>query len=198
MMQPNSSASAHSVRQRAEVAVHAEHAVGDEERRAGAAGSDLQDLARRVDVLVRKHLDRRAAQAAAVDDARVVQLVRHDDVVLAEDGRDRAGVGREAALEDDDGFGLLELGEPAFELHVDGHRAGDRPNRSGADAESPRRLERALAQPRMRRQAEVVVRREVDDLRGGRTSSWASARLRGRAAAGRDPASLSDVSSVVR
>ena len=46
------------------------------------AGSSAQDLARGVHVLVRKHLDRRAAQAAAVDDAGVIQLVGDDDVVL--------------------------------------------------------------------------------------------------------------------
>ena len=45
-----------------------------------AAGSALQDRARGVDVLVREHLDRRAAQPAAVDDAGVVQLVGDDDV----------------------------------------------------------------------------------------------------------------------
>ena len=46
-------------------------------------GQSTQDVARRVDVLVREHLDRRAAQAAAVDDAGVIQLVGDDDVVLA-------------------------------------------------------------------------------------------------------------------
>ena len=45
-------------------------------------GSSLHDRARRVDVLVRKHLDRRPAQPGAVDDARVIQLVRDDDVVF--------------------------------------------------------------------------------------------------------------------
>ena len=58
----------------------------------------------------------------------------------------------------------LNVGEPALELHVDVHRAGDRAHRSRADAVAVDRLERALAQPRMRRQPEVVVRREVDDL----------------------------------
>ena len=99
-------------------------------------GSSRSDLPRGVHVLVREHLDRGAAQAAAVDDARVIQLVGDDDVVLREDRRDRAGVGREAALEDDDGFGLLELGQPALELHVDVHGAGDRAHRAGADAEA--------------------------------------------------------------
>ena len=49
--------------QRAEIAVHAEDAVGDEQL-ALAGRQLLQDLARRVHVLVRKHLDRRAAQPA--------------------------------------------------------------------------------------------------------------------------------------
>ena len=36
---------------------------------------------------VREHLDRGAAQAGAVDDAGVIQLVRDDDVVAAEERR---------------------------------------------------------------------------------------------------------------
>ena len=112
---------------------------------------------------MREHLDRRAAQARAVDDARVVQLVRDDDVVAAENRRDGAGVGGEAALKDDRRFGALEFGELALELHVDLHRAGDRSDRARADAERRDRLERALPQLRVRRQTEVVVRRQVDD-----------------------------------
>ena len=68
-------------RQRAEVAVHAEHAVGDEQL--ALRRRQLRDDAPRGgDVLVRKHLDRRAAQTAAVDDAGVIQLVGDDDVVF--------------------------------------------------------------------------------------------------------------------
>ena len=99
------------------------------------AGSAVDDPARGVDVLVRKDLDRGAAQPAAVDDAGVIQLVGDDHVVFGEDGGDGAGVGGEAALKDDHRFDLLELGELPFELHVDGHRAGDGANRSGPDAE---------------------------------------------------------------
>ena len=92
---------------------------------------------------MREDLDFRTTQAAAVDDARVVELVGDDDVVLAEDRRNRARVGRETALKHDDRFGLLELGKPALQLHVQVDRAGNRPNRSRADAEAARRLERA-------------------------------------------------------
>ena len=41
------------------------------------------------------------------------------DVLFREDRRDRAGVRREAALKDDRRLGLLELGEPPLELHVE-------------------------------------------------------------------------------
>ena len=147
---------------RPEIPVHAEHAVGDEQfplRRR----EPPQDLPRRADVAVREHLDRRPAQAAAVDDAGVVQLVRHDDVFAGQDRRDRAGVGCEPALEDHRRLGLLELGEPALELLVQVHRPRDRTDRAGADPVALDRLERALLQLRVCRQAEVVVGREVDD-----------------------------------
>jgi hypothetical protein len=80
------------------------------------AGRLAQDAARPVDVLVSEHLDRGAAQPAAVDDARVVQLVADDDVFLREQGRHGAGVSGEAALEHDCRFGALELGEPPLQF----------------------------------------------------------------------------------
>ena len=89
------------------------------------AGRSLMMRARRIDVLVREYFDRRPAQAAAVDDARVIQLVRNDDVVFRQNRGDGSGVGREPALEDDDRLDLLELRQPALELHVDRHGAGD-------------------------------------------------------------------------
>ena len=152
------------VGQRADVAVHAEDAVGDQQL-ALRRRQLLQNLARGGGVLVREHLDRRAAQTRAVDDARVIQLVGDDDVLFREDRGDRAGVRGEPALKDDDRLGLLERGEPALELHVDFHGAGDAADGSGSDAEIARRRQRRLPQPRMRRQTQVVVRREIDDLR---------------------------------
>ena len=129
--------------QRAQVAVHAEHAVGDEQRSLSAR-KVREDRASRRDVAVRKHFDRRATQASAVDDARVIQLVGHDDVVATEERSDGTGIRREATLEDDGGFCFLERREPAFELHVDLHRAGDRSHGARADAERRERVERAL------------------------------------------------------
>ena len=162
MIAPNSSASARQLGDAAEIAVHREDAVGDQDlllRRRQV----LHDLARRIDVLVREDLDRRLAQAAAVDDAGVIQLVGDDHVVLGEHRGDGAGVGGEAALKDDDGFDVLELGEPPLELHVHFHGSRDGAHRAGADAELLDRVERGLLQLRMRRQAEIVVRRQIDD-----------------------------------
>ncbi len=69
------------VGQGAEVAVHAEHAVGDEQL-ALRGRQRLEDRPRRSRVLVREHLDRRPAEPGAVDDARVIELVGDDDVIL--------------------------------------------------------------------------------------------------------------------
>ena len=102
------------------------------------AGSSFRILRAASTSLCGKTLIVGAAQPRAVDDARVIQLVRDDHVLFRQDRRDRAGVRREAALKDDDGFRLLERGEPALELHVDRHRAGDRADRSRADAELAR------------------------------------------------------------
>ena len=64
-----------------DIAVHAEDTVGDEQL-ALVRRQLLQDFARGGRILVRKHFDRRPAQTAAVDDARVIQLVGDDDVIF--------------------------------------------------------------------------------------------------------------------
>ena len=58
----------------------------------------------------------------------------------------------------------LKLGEPALELTVQRHRAGDRAHRTRAGAELARGLRRGGVHPRVVRQSEVVVRREVDHV----------------------------------
>ena len=68
-------------RQRAEVAVHAEHAVGDEQL--ALRRRQLRDDAPGGGgILVGKDFDGGPAEAAAVDDARVIELVGDDDIVL--------------------------------------------------------------------------------------------------------------------
>ena len=107
---------------------------------------------------MRKDVDRRAAEACAVDDARVIQLVRNDVVVATENGRDGTGIGGEAALKYQCGFRTLERREPPLELNVDRHRTGDGTDRTRADTQRPQRVHGALPEERMRSQSEIIVR----------------------------------------
>ena len=88
---------------------------------------------------------------------------RDDQVRLAGDRRDHAGVRGEAGLERQDGRRVLERGQLALERLVHRHRPGDRPDRAGPDAEVADGRQRRLAQPRMVGQPEVVVRRQADE-----------------------------------
>ena len=118
-----------------DVAVHREHAVGDQELTAAGPCGLGQRHVRRADVLVREDLDLRAREPRAVDDRRVVQLIADDHVLLAQDRSDRAGVRHEAGLEHQGGIGMLEVGEAALQLLVHRHRAGDRSDGPAAGAE---------------------------------------------------------------
>ena len=148
---------------RADVAVHAEDAVGDDELAAGLVFDFLQQLFAVSDVFVAEDFDFCLRQARAVDDAGVVEFVGENEIFLAEDGADSARVGGESALEDDAGFDILEARDFFFELHVDLHGAGDGADGSGADAEFARRFQSSFAEARVRGQSEIVVAGEVDD-----------------------------------
>ena len=67
---------------------------------AGCCRQGLQILSGVRDVAVAEYVDFRAREAAAVDDAGVVQLVGDDVVLGAENRRDGSGVGGESGLED--------------------------------------------------------------------------------------------------
>ena len=130
----------------------------------GRAREIVQDLVRRRGVLVRKHVDLGARQAAAVDDAGVVQRVRYDVVVRSEDGRDRACVGRESGLEHHAGFGVLELRNAAFQLHVQAHGARNGTDGARACAIFLRRRHRGFDELGVIGQAEIIVAGEIDDF----------------------------------
>ena len=77
--------------------------------RPGLSAKIAQNLTGGGDVAVREDVDLGLGEPAAVDDAGVVQLVGDNVVVRSEDGRDRAGVGREAGLKHNAGFHIFEL-----------------------------------------------------------------------------------------
>ena len=153
-------------RQRCDVAVHAEDAVGndqDEPIRQPRALASLvarfaQDLPERLRVAVRVDLAGRLREAHPIDDRGVVEGVRDDEILLARDRRDDASVRRESALERQDRLGFLEGREVTFELLVERHGPGDRPHRPRSGPEVPDRGKGSFAQPRMVGQPEVVVR----------------------------------------
>ncbi len=130
----------------------------------GSCCDFVQELFAVGDVLVAEDLDFGAREAGAVDDGGVVELVGEDEVVLAEDGADGAGVGGEAGLEDDAGFDVFEGGDLFFELHVDAHGAGDGADGAGADAVLADGADGGFCELGVVAEAEVVVAGEVDDL----------------------------------
>ncbi len=134
MMAPYFSARCGELVDGADVAVHGEDAVGDEELVAGLVLDFLEELFGVGDVFVAEDFDLGAGEACAVDDAGVVEFVGEDEVFFAEDAGDGAGVGGEAGLEDDAGFDTFEGGDLFFELHVDAHGAGDGADGAGAYA----------------------------------------------------------------
>ena len=111
-----------------------------------------------------EHGDLRPREPRAVDDRRVVEPVADDHVLLAQDGRHRAGVRGEPGLEHERGVRVLERREAALELAVHLHLAGDRAHRAAPGAEARRGLGGGAVHPGVVREPEVVVRSEVDDL----------------------------------
>src|SRR6516164_6922069 len=71
----------------------------------------LQDPFAVGEIFVLEHLDGGFRKTRAIDDGGVVQLVGNDQVVLAKDGGNRAGVRGKTRLKDDRGFHLLEPGD---------------------------------------------------------------------------------------
>ena len=118
---------------------------------------------------------RRAGEAAAVDDGGVVQPVREDHVLLADQRRDRPQVGREAGLERDDVLRALEARQPLLEFDVQVGGPGDGAHRAGPTPYFSVACLGGLDQPRMICQPEVVVGAEVEHRLARRSPAAAPA-----------------------
>ena len=79
----------------ADISVHGEDSVGDDEFAAGFVLDFAEKLFGVGDVFVAEDFDFGAGEARAVDDAGVVELVGDDEILFAEDAGDGAGVGGE-------------------------------------------------------------------------------------------------------
>jgi hypothetical protein len=145
-MAPYFSATSHRAGQRADIAIHGENAVGDQQLLARLVFDAGQLLFGVGDVFMAEDQDLGFREPRAVDDGGVVQRVGDDEIVLAQDRRNRAGIRGEARLKDHAGLDILEAGDFFFEFHVDFHRAGDGAHRARSDAVFARGFQRRLAQ----------------------------------------------------
>ncbi len=146
-------------------AIHAEYAVGRDQlaprplrRRLPEAAFEVGHVAG----LVTPPLC--LAQPHAIDDRGVVQRVRDDRVLLAEQRLEHAAVGVEARRVQDRVLGAQELGDLAFQRLVQVLRATDEAHRAESEAV---RVERGVRRPdhlRVARQTEVVVGAEHQHL----------------------------------
>jgi len=151
-------------REGADVAFHREDPVGDEELAAGDAIEGGEFGFGDGDIGMGEDVDFGAGEPAAVDDAGVIELIGDDVVLLAEYGRDGAGIGGEAALEDDAGFDVLEGGDAAFEFHMHVERAADGTDRAGTRAVLANGVDGGLAELRVIGKPEIVIGRQVNDV----------------------------------
>src|SRR2546421_4295422 len=116
-----------------------------------------------VEVTVVVHLDSGAAQAASVDDRRVVELVGADEHAWRAERREDAEVCREPGREEHGALGALPVRQRRFEVGVHGARAHDQTSRAGPRPPPVERGVRRGHDQRVLREPEVVVRREGHD-----------------------------------
>mmetsp|Transcript_15771 Transcript_15771/g.61620 ORF Transcript_15771/g.61620 Transcript_15771/m.61620 type:complete len:316 (-) Transcript_15771:157-1104(-) len=155
--------------ERRHVAVHREDAVRGHHLYARAVRVRLLQLGLEVGevhVLVAVALG--LAEAHAVDDRRVVQLVRQDRVFRRQQGLEEACVGVEAAGIENAVLLAVEARHLSLQLLVDVLRAADEAHRAEAIAARVQRLLGSRLQPLVVRQAQVVVGAEVEHRRRAR------------------------------
>ena len=145
------------LRQRREIAVHREHAVGDDQRMVVFGAMLAQQRAGMTDVIVAEAHDLGVRQLRAGEQAGVRQLVGQHQAVAADQRRDDAGIGEIAGAEHDRGLRLFEAGEPALKLGVKRVIAGDQARGAGAGAVFFDRRDGGLLDGGMLGQVQIVV-----------------------------------------
>ena len=142
------------------IAVHREHAVGaDDAEPLGLRF--LETLLQLGHVGVGIAITHRLAQTHAVDNRRVVQRIRYDSVLLGQQRLENAPVRIEASRIENRILGPEVIRNRLFELLVDVLAAADETHRRHAETPGVHRFLGRLDQPGIVRQAQVVVRTEV-------------------------------------
>ncbi len=145
------------------VAVHREDTVGCDQPVARVRGL-LELRLELVHVAVRVSQPSRLAEPDPVDDRSVVELIGDDRVPLVEERLEQTAVRVEAGAEQNRVVGAEERGELLLELPVQRLRAADEADRGHPVAPALERLVRCRDDRRMAREAQVVVRAEVEQL----------------------------------
>ena len=120
--------------ERREIAVHGEHAVGDDQRVIVLGAMRGQQFARMRDVVMAEGQTVPRDNLRAGIDAGVRQLVEQHQPAAADQRRDDAGIGEIAGAEHDRCLGLLDAGEARLQLGIERVIAGDQPRGAGARA----------------------------------------------------------------
>src|SRR5690606_34734174 len=151
-------------RQRREIAVHAEDALGHDQTVPMRVPVLLEDRGGMLRVVVAERLDARAAQRRAAREARMTELVDDDQIARAcEHGQD-AEIREVAASEHDGGLGAFERSEPRLQLLEERMVTRDETRRAGSRAVAPREIGRRIDDARVGCEPEIVVARERDEL----------------------------------
>ena len=149
--------------ERRDRAVHREDPVGRDELHAGGLRLDQLRLeVGQVAIGVAESLG--LAEADAVDDRGMVERVGDDRVLRAEDRLEEAAVGVPAGGVEDRILGAEEVADRRLEFAVDRLGAADEPDGAEAVAPALERGGRGGLDLRVVRQAEVVVRAQVERL----------------------------------
>ena len=148
------------------VAVHREHAFGEDQPRGRIAPLVREQLVEMIAIVVAEAVLARACCGDTGVHAGVDQPIGKDRRArhrLQQRGNDR-GVGLPSGREDECGLGALECGDPRLELRhcLAGPRDQSRCPRAGA--EPPRPFAGALGEQRVEAEAKIVVAREVEQF----------------------------------
>ena len=114
-------------------------------------------------VFVAEDKNLRPRKTAAINDRSVIELIRDDEVVLAQKRRNRSRVRREARLKHHASLDVFKARDFLLQLHVYFHGARDRAHRARPDAILARRFQRRFPQFGMSGEAQVIVRGKIDN-----------------------------------
>ena len=123
------------IRQLGEIAIHGEHAIGDDDDAAGAGTARLlQLLFEIVHVAIGEAVALGLGQADAVDDRGMVQGIGNDGILLAEQRLEHRAIGIETGGEEDGVIHAEIVGDAALQRLVNVRRTANETHRSHAQA----------------------------------------------------------------